>query len=352
MPYPKPLMEKTLNRQYAASGLSGEQIEFLKKFFLACANLYGALMASDAWWVYTELSEETETVRLRRKDMYAALGILRREEVPYYVFEANEVYADESRDESRRIIVRRDLVIRGYGRFRDLRTLMEESSDKPFYVPKDFLEYATMPESPEEAEFLKFLGGMRSTRPEFKTEWAIMRFCPYRGKLLSEFSYISSNDQFELSRLKGEFPEWRGNPKRAAEFEAKLNSITADRYLVDRFKRRINIGNLSYGNVVGSFFYDLNSMGVAMTEEVVGGAMHGMEELNDSLHLWCNRGWTPKELNCHTAVRVTAIPELTAQLVSLFDHSFADLEELLYDLDSPDDDEDLDFDFDDDDSDE
>lgn len=48
MSYPKPLSEKSLQRKYAEAGLSEEKAGFLRDFFTACTNLYGALYAIEA----------------------------------------------------------------------------------------------------------------------------------------------------------------------------------------------------------------------------------------------------------------------------------------------------------------
>lgn len=119
MSYPKPLSEKNIYHLYNEAHITEKQAVFLRSFFTACANLYGVIMAEDAWDVYRELSTKTETVRLRRKDMYAALGVLRREPAPFYVFEADEVFFEEERTDKYRVIALRELICQGYGKFRE-----------------------------------------------------------------------------------------------------------------------------------------------------------------------------------------------------------------------------------------
>jgi len=140
MPYPKPLTKKTLTRQYNEAGITEEQVCFLKDFFTACANLYGVIVAQEAWDVYRELSTKTETVLIHRKDMYAALGILRRETLPFYVFEADEVFSDEERTDKYRVIAIRELVESGYGKFSNMYHVMEAAKGKSFFVPANLLE--------------------------------------------------------------------------------------------------------------------------------------------------------------------------------------------------------------------
>jgi len=77
MSYPKPLSTKSLIRRYNDAGITENQVRFLKKFFTASANLYGAITAEEAWVVYRELSSKMATEPLRKREMYDALGVLR-----------------------------------------------------------------------------------------------------------------------------------------------------------------------------------------------------------------------------------------------------------------------------------
>ena len=107
MSYPKPLSEKSLERLYEQSGLPVDARSFLHKFFSSCANLYGAVPLRHVWQIYGELKAAP---KLRRKDLLAFSSIVRREEQPYYVFEAQEIFDDDSRSELDRFIVSKELV--------------------------------------------------------------------------------------------------------------------------------------------------------------------------------------------------------------------------------------------------
>ncbi len=297
MAYPKPLSEKSIARMYACAGLKEEQIAFLHAFFLACANLYGVIAAKEAWGVYRELSEKTETVRLHRKDMYAALEILRREELPYYVFEADELYSEEARRDELRIIVHRELVSFGFGKFSELYSVEENAAGKPFYVPRNLLSFTVMPKSLQEQKLLKLLNGLKSTRSHYKNIFGRTVICPYKGKYLREFSYISEHSRFELSRLRGEIEGYRGNPIKAEELEAKLKSVTAAQYLVNKLKRENSIGDFKTTYIIDNFFEDLTAMGVALSDKnQVKELFYAVYEMCNNQHLWCNHGYTPNEI--------------------------------------------------------
>lgn len=298
MPYPKPLSEKSIARLYAEAGLQEEQIAFLHTFCLACANLYGVISAEEAWDVYRELSAKTQTVRLHRRELYAALGILRREELPYYVFEVDEVYSGDARRDGLRLIVYRELVGFGYGKFFKLYVVDENTAGKPFYVPENLLSYTVLPESEQEQALLRFLNGLRSTRSQYTNPLGKIRTCPYKGKYLHEFAYISERASFELDWLNGRIEGRKGNPKRAAELEAKLKSVTAARYLVEELKWGNNLGHIKVADQIKYFFNDLTAMGVVLSGQKQEEALlHAIFEMCTNQHLWCNRGWTPKGLS-------------------------------------------------------
>lgn len=301
MSYPKPLSEKSLNRLYTEAGLNEGPISFLHDFVAACANLYGVITAEEAWEVYRELSSKTETPRLHRKDMYAALGILRRESVPYYVFEADEVYTEEPRADKLRIVALREIVPKKYGRFWDLYRILEASDGKPFYVPKNLLEFVTMPESKYEQELLRLLGDLKATLSEYEDKWGHTHPCKYQGRLLKDFAFISTDEEFELSRLRGEIDGFKGNPKKAEEYEKEINGITADRYLVNGLKWRNSVGHIDPSRNIEYFFDSLTEMGVVLHMNQTEKLIRAITDMNNNQHLWCNHGWTPRELSAQFA---------------------------------------------------
>ncbi len=310
MAYPKPLSEKTLARLYDKAGLKREQIDFLRKFFPACANLYGTVFAEDAWSIYQELSSKTETVKLHRRDMYASLAIMRRENLPFYVFEIDEIYCDEPRLDKMRTVVLRDLVSSGYNKFRDVYKVHELSVGKPFYVPKDLLSFTSMPETDEERRLLKLLNNLKSTCPEYTSFFGETRKCPYNGKYLREFSYIDEFDEHELKWLRGEVEGHKGNPKKAEELETKLKSVTAAQYLIDGIKRKNSVGYDEANDLTDSFFEDLTAMGVMLSGKYqLNTLIEAIYDMCNNQHLWCNHGWTPNALAAHSSS--TGMPTIT-----------------------------------------
>ena len=297
MPYPKPLSQKSIDRLYSEANLDDNQVCFIRNFVTACANLYGAIFADAAWRVYLELSKKTETVRLHRRDMYAALGILRREAVPFYVFEVDEVYSEENREDKFRLIASRELVGTGQRRFSELYSVMENAAGRTHYVPQNLLDYVVMPKSKYELELLKVPEDLKCTASEYETAWGTVIHCKYKGKHLKEFSYIGDYEEFELQRLHGEIEGYKGDEKKAAEFEKKINSINAAQYLLNRLKRYNTIGDLSPSKIIQYFIEDLSEMGVEPSIKKMNDIMNAVMNMFNNQHLWCLSGWTPTELS-------------------------------------------------------
>ena len=304
MPYPKPLSEKSLKRLYSEAGISEEQASFLRDFFTACANLYGAIMAEDAWDVYRELSSKTETVFMHRRDMYAALGVLRREPVPFYVFEQDEVYTDEDRSEKYRIVVLKDLVGSGYGKFTLFYHVIDIAYGKTFFVPANFMDYTVMPENKYETELLDMLGRLKCTMSEYEDERGVKHPCKHKGKYLKDFPYIGEDEAFELARLRGEIDGYKGNEKKAAEYEKEINSVSAAQYVVDQLKADSSIGYLSVTKIIQEFFEILTKLGVSFSsDKQINKFLAAVSNMHNNQHQWCLRGWTPHELSAQNPSR-------------------------------------------------
>ena len=106
---PKPLSEKSIQKMF--SGWKPETVDKLHAYFAAFANLYGVLTLSDAWELYKNYDKG-----IKKKELYDFSSIARREDLPYYILEIDEVYSDEKRSMGERIIVHKSLVGEGCNR--------------------------------------------------------------------------------------------------------------------------------------------------------------------------------------------------------------------------------------------
>ena len=296
MGYPKRLSAKSLEKRYQEARIAESKIRFLKDLCLACMNLYGAIHAEDLWEVYKELSEKADVPKIQRKELYTALGIFRREDLPYYVFEADEVYSEEQRTEKFRLLASKQLVRSGYGKFMIVYQLIENTLDKPYFVPDNLLDYKESVLDERGQELVAWLSELSCTQTEFKTRYGQTYPCVYTGKKLGEFSFISRDDDFELRYRRGEVGDHKGNMKYAEELETELNSMTAAERLVHDYTWRSHIGAAKPADSLDYFMEDLTEMGVLLTEEQMKYLVQSLMDYHNHLHLWCNCGWTPVEM--------------------------------------------------------
>ena len=287
---------KSLEKRYRDAGISESKIQFLKDLCLSCMNLYGAIHAEQLWSVYKELSEKTAVPKIQRKELYTALGIFRREDLPYYVFEVDEVYTEEPRTDKYRLLTSKKLVRSGYGKFMWVYQLVENALDKPYYVPVDLLEYKEPVRDERKMKLTAWLSELSCTQTEFETRYGKTFPCIYTGKKLGEFSFISREDDFDLRYQRGEIEGHKGNAKYADELEAELNSMTAAERLVRDYTWRSHLGAVKPADSLKYFMDDLTEMGVVLTEDQANHLMQSLMDYHNHLHLWCNCGWTPSEM--------------------------------------------------------
>ena len=296
MSYPKYLSIKSLEKRYRDAGISEQKIQFLKELCLSCMNFYGAVHAEELWEIYKELSEKITVPKIQRRELYTALGIFRREDLPYYVFEADEIYSEEPRTDKYRLLVSKKLVGSGYGKFSTLYRLLNNSSGRPFFVPANLLEYKDPVYDSRRQNLIAWLSEIPCTQSEFTTSYGQTFPCAYTGKKLGEFFFISREDDFELRYQRGEIEGHKGNAKYADELETELNSMTAAERLVRDYTWASHIGTINPADSFKYFMNDLEEMGVLLTEEQLNRLLQDLMDYHNHLHLWCNHGWTPEEM--------------------------------------------------------
>ena len=163
MSYPKPLSEKTLAKMYREANIDEKKSEFLHRLFHAASNLYGVIVLRDLWEILKQIAPQYDMTGIKRKDLIAFSNIVRREDVPYYVFEIDELYTEEKRLDLEREIVNKSIIGLGRAQLVDYYRLVEAQADKPYYVPNNLLIYESPRVAAEETRLLGFLKHLRVT---------------------------------------------------------------------------------------------------------------------------------------------------------------------------------------------
>lgn len=296
MAYPKPLSEKTLLKMYADAKINDEKKEFLHNFFRAAANLYGSIEVGELWEVYKALAKDVSVMKLTKKEMLIFSEIVRREAVPYYIFEIDEVYCEEKRKDTERLLVIRDMVHEGYGKFHSLWHLHEIQATKDPYIPLNFLDYSNATMTEVQKKLLTFIGDLKVSEKEYTDRWGRTYPCGPVGEYLKDFEFLDSNEQFEVKYLSGEVNGGpKKNEKKLAAFLEQCKGPIANRICND-YIWRIKSGWVDPQKAMEMLFEDIEEVGVLMSEDELKELINLINMTQNTTNLWCNMGWTPMEL--------------------------------------------------------
>lgn len=301
--YPKPYAEKTLKKAYELAGIDEKKSAFLHQYLLAAVNLYGCLTVRDLWEIFKEYAGHTPKGTyplLHRKDLTEFSSIARREALPYYVFEIDELYCEEKRAPLDRFIVHGSLVRPGYGKFSVLYNLVEQQSRHPFYLPqtmKDFLAFsdAASSLSKEEKALQSFLDNLVITQSEYKSAAGSTFPCQGKGKRLKDCDFLTRDEVFEYEYLSGKSGHIKGNAKRAENYLAGRKGPQSQK-IMRELKFRIYTGWPGPRLTIEWLTEDLQEMGVSLRSRQLERLLNLVMDFNNRSRLWCTCGWTPEEI--------------------------------------------------------
>lgn len=299
MAYPKPLTQKSLEKRYKEAGLNEEKISFIRTFFTACVNLYGSIQVCYAWDVYKELAGKISCVKLLRKDLLNAAGIMRREPNRFQVYEAEELYEGLRNSDLHREIVHPEMIGYGYGKNNFFVRLKNHTNEVGFYIPEDFMSYADPDYSrTEQEEALRaFVGNLVVNMDEYEDSirHIMMKCSEHKGEKLKDFSWMNRHETFDLQYARGEITGKRGNEKELEYLTALYNRTEAEK-IVKNLIEWNHIGNMSPNELVKYTMEELDWVGVGLSEDQLCELVRLIFEQHNHQHLWCLEGWSPVAL--------------------------------------------------------
>ena len=273
MAYPKPLSQKNIDKLF--DGWDERTVATLHKYFEAFANLYGSIQLKDAWKVF-KLFEP----KIHKKQFIEFSSIARRENVPYYVFEIDEIYSDERRIDTERFIVHKSLVSTGYGKMLRVYELQEMQLNKPYYAKNDLLSVAE--NRFNDAEIRNFIDNMQFTVDK------------HEGKLFTEAVFLTYDEQFDLDYYKSQAVKDKILAQASRPFSEKL---------MERLKNAVEF-SFNPISFVADFLKDNDF--VFESQKQIEEFFTLFQDFLSNSHLWRNCGFTPKELS---AMRPQGIPK-------------------------------------------
>ncbi|GHN11898.1 hypothetical protein [Lactobacillus delbrueckii] len=108
--YPKRLLDNTMKKRYAKAGFTEEKLDFLHKFFQGAVNLYGVIEIIDLSQIYADIKDKNQYPDISTDEFIKFAELVRREQVPYYVFDQHELFRNRIDYDFERIIVNEDLL--------------------------------------------------------------------------------------------------------------------------------------------------------------------------------------------------------------------------------------------------
>ena len=264
MAYPKPLSKKSIEKMF--STWDTKTIETLHRYYEAFSNLYGIVQLSEAWKVFKKFEP-----KIHKKQFMEFSTIVRREDVSYYIFEIDELYSDERRLEKDRYIVNKEVVSKGYGKFRWVYLLDEYQYNKPYYSEADLLEAAE--HRLYDTELRTFVENM------------IFQDGDNSGKKFSDAYFLTNTERFDLEFYKSEL--------KRKEIRQQANIPFSDKLM-----KRIAYYAEFTDNVIHYIaeFLKHNDF-VFESKEQAGEFIILLQDFVNKSHLWRNCGYSPEKLH-------------------------------------------------------
>lgn len=304
--YPKPLLQKTLEKRYQK--FNPETREFLRKFFTASAKLYGAVFLDDLHEIYKNLVQERQAKGLDEKAYVEGItwdefvdfsSVARRDgDVNFYVYELQELFSDETNSMGDRMVILKELVGRGYYKFGDLYNLLDNQGDKDFFIPTKFLDYAQDVMTPAGKKLLKFINGLKSTASKVSMlfddidKGAVINN-KFRGSYLKNIHSILRRDEILVNNL-DESEIAISDKRRIFNIDGTYRSFAEQ-----MFSMIVDSEQTAYYRPADELrFYvgELNRMGVELNGKQMNEFVQLVSEYHNTIRLRVNRGYTALEL--------------------------------------------------------
>ena len=263
---PKPLSEKSIQKML--SQWKPATVDKLHAYYAAFANFYGCLTLGEAWELYKRYDKG-----IKKKEFLEFSSIARREDLPYYILEIDEVYSDEKRSVEERIIAHKSLVGASYNQFFFLVNLENNIYERGvgFFLPEDILEYVDhdgIDDNEYWNEFSELINGLKTPS----------------GVPLGESKELTSMEKTDLEYYK-------------AEFRKKKILDEAEKYpmgtrLLNMYKRSFHMG----WPHTKSVFMDMKANSIELSEFEKKRIEKLYVKIINTSNLWCNRGLSQSQL--------------------------------------------------------
>lgn len=281
MSYPKPLSEETLKKMYIEADIDEAKSDFLHKFFLGASNLYGCISISELWDIYFGHSYLKKGTKYHKSDFIKFSSIARREDLPYRIYEINDIYEDEERKDIERMIMNKDIIddFNDTNPFHYYYQIETGKRGKSYYIPDDMLDCVEMKKEKEEIVLEEYLGNLKVTEHRLMDEdGKPIEREDNRGKKLKEVYYFSSAEKDEKQSVLQDTKE------------------PVNEKLVRSLKTISNRGRFTFGSAIEHLMNELYEYGVELNDKQTNELLQMMQKFVNNIHLYANAGWKPDEM--------------------------------------------------------
>lgn len=167
--YPKRLLDNTMKKGYAKAGFTEEKLDFLHKFFQGAVNLYGVIEIIDLSQIYADIKDKNQYPDISTDKFIKFAELVRREQVPYYVFDQHELFRNRIDYDFERMIVNEDLLgPEGLHSLEGVYNVYYSNYASDYWEPEDMLAFAGHQQEKEEQALLDFFTKLGNQADESK----------------------------------------------------------------------------------------------------------------------------------------------------------------------------------------
>jgi len=308
-PLPKRASERKIEEAYRTLAVEtkgrldnttedGQQlIALLHDYCTAFANLYGEIIAEDAWDIIHDLEPELiSKKKLLKKDFAAFTEILRLEQPEsYYVFELDELYPIEERNPISRTIVHSDYINTKEKdlRYVDYKNLKDFKNEHPVsqkvLSKKETLSWKDPDRVygyPDAKELKKFLKNLRISK---NSKLKDTQGKPVKGRLLGDVVMWLARDKryYDFHRAEGDPTE---------ELERQNNFVHSEKLLRNLFKQIEEPYEGSIQDAKDYLLTDLEDSDVEMSQKQLLQLLTLLAAFNNNSRKRIYNGWTSQEM--------------------------------------------------------
>lgn len=305
-PLPKPSSKTALNKKYQFLAIEThgrldittekgrDNLNLLQKYYNAFSNLYGAIILSDAWYLFKTAEEDITSKRhIIKKDFFAFSEVARYEDHDYFVLEIDELYEEEKNGgAATRFILNKKLYSKGYARFADYYRLAEEQCNHPLCIvnSEELLSWSQpgfLWFSKEGAALKQFIENLivdsKSKNVDTNGE-------KIAGKPLKDFIF--------WHKIETDFYKYITRAWEKKAYEEQQNIAESEKILRS-IERYINIP-IAYIEVSDKIRYlleGIEEVGVRITEKQLKTFLKLFTDFTNKSRHWPLSGWKPIELH-------------------------------------------------------